>query len=178
MRLGLGVGVNTSSRPLGGFSLTDVSNLKVWLKNDTGLDVSAGAVAQWDDQSGNNNHAVQSTSTRQPLYNGGDVHFDGVNDAMLLTTNIRATHFGIFAVIELDNTSNETLLGNNVDNSEFLRRDGVSWRIRTEGAAHQVATAGSIGTGTKHLFVWYTKPNEGGIDYVLRENASQTGLAT
>lgn len=179
MRLGLGLGIGGSRKKRlgGGFSLTNISNLEVWLKYDTGLDVSAGAVTQWDDQSGNNNHAVQSTSTKQPLYNGGAIHFDGVNDTMLLTNNIRTTDFAIFAVLELDNTTNESLLGNNVDNSEFLRRDGVVWRIRTEGSANQAATAASISSGTKHLFVWWGVETEGTSDYYLREDGSATGTA-
>lgn len=74
------------------FSPSDLTGLKLWLKSDVGLTFSNSPtntlVSQWDDQSGNANHAVQATGSNQPLkvdnvLNGKQVlRFDGTNDYM------------------------------------------------------------------------------------------------
>lgn len=54
----------------------------VWLKSDTGVYSDAGSTActngdtvyQWNDQSGNGNHAVQTTSGDRPTYNTNKVN--------------------------------------------------------------------------------------------------------
>jgi hypothetical protein len=38
---------------------------------------SAGAISQWDDKSGNDNHAVQGVGSKQPIYNASDPVFGG-----------------------------------------------------------------------------------------------------
>lgn len=48
---------------------TDIAGCQLWLKADAGI-IKDGSnyVSQWDDQSGNNNHAVQATGSAQPLW--------------------------------------------------------------------------------------------------------------
>ena len=51
--LGLGIGIVPSDRL---FSLNDISNLELYLKNYVGINLDsggAGGVSQWDDSSGN-----------------------------------------------------------------------------------------------------------------------------
>jgi hypothetical protein len=80
------------------FVPTDISGLKIWLDATTGLfDATSGgsavatdgsAVARWEDQSGNGNHATQTTSNNRPvlktsIQNGKNViRFDGSNDRL------------------------------------------------------------------------------------------------
>src|SRR5256885_731489 len=71
----------------GGSAPTAATGLKVWFKAGAGLlQAGSGQASQWLDQSGNGNHASQSSSGAQPLYvpnaiNGEPaVRFDGVND--------------------------------------------------------------------------------------------------
>ena len=66
------------------FIPTDISNLALWLKFNTGItsendETSAAGdiddndrLKQWDDQSGNSNHAVQATTADMPRYESDD----------------------------------------------------------------------------------------------------------
>ena len=76
-----GIGLSLAHRPyVPTFLPTDVSNLALWLKYNTGHtsenDETTAAgdiddddrIKQWDDQSGNNNHAAQSTAGDMPRY--------------------------------------------------------------------------------------------------------------
>jgi len=59
------------------FSPSDISNMELWLKADTGVYSDNGstpatdtdAVYRWDDQSGNNRDVVQATEADRPTYN-------------------------------------------------------------------------------------------------------------
>ena len=69
------LGARTETAPIsftatGGSSpAIPVSGLVLWLKGDAGLKTNdtAGHVTEWDDQSGNFNHARQKVAARQPL---------------------------------------------------------------------------------------------------------------
>lgn len=88
--------------------IVTTSNLVLWLRADHGvvLDTSGGVttLSQWQDQSGNGNHAYQTTKTRQPSFfiePGGrqTIKFDGVStylttDAINLTNGL--TFFVVF----------------------------------------------------------------------------------
>jgi hypothetical protein len=65
-------------------------NLRLWLKADTGVITnSAGHVSQWQDQSGNANHAAQTDANEQPLLASATglagnpvVRFNGIQDGV------------------------------------------------------------------------------------------------
>lgn len=79
----------------GAFTPTDLSGLQLWV--DASDFVSAGAISQWDDKSGLNNHLIQGTGANQPsvvlsVQNSKPiVRFDGVNDFFSLTSTISST---------------------------------------------------------------------------------------
>ncbi len=79
----------------GAFLPTDLSGLQLWL--DASDFVSAGAISQWNDKSGLNNHLLQSNGANQPsvvlsVQNSKPiVRFDGVNDFFTLTSTISST---------------------------------------------------------------------------------------
>ena len=92
------------------------SNIKLWL-NATNIDgkynttVSNGSsVSSWKDLSGENNHAIQSQASLQPVVvenalNGRTVvDFDGANDYLqsLLTDSFVSSGFTIFSVLKWD----------------------------------------------------------------------------
>lgn len=72
---------------------TEISGLKLWLDADDAATITdtAGAVSQWDDKSGLNNHATQSTEASKPTTGSRTVNglnvidFDGVDDWLGLT---------------------------------------------------------------------------------------------
>lgn len=79
---------------------SDVSNLVIWLKADSGLTYSTPTkrVSLWLDQSGANNHVRQTTTDSQPLrftYDGAldktRLSFDGVNDFLETSNNAPIT---------------------------------------------------------------------------------------
>ena len=79
---GLQGGVNS------GFLPTNLTNLALWLDASDTASIThvAGAVSQWNDKSGNNNHALQSSAAAKPTtgtrtQNGLNViDFDGSGD--------------------------------------------------------------------------------------------------
>jgi len=83
---------SSSSSSSDGFMPSDISNLVLWLDADDSdtITESGGFVSQWDDKSGNENHAAQGTGTDQPTYvsNALDgkyvVRFDGVSDILVV----------------------------------------------------------------------------------------------
>lgn len=50
------------------FSPDAVPGLSLWLRSDLGITEVSGAVATWEDQSGNGNHFTQDTALNRPVY--------------------------------------------------------------------------------------------------------------
>lgn len=81
--------------------------LKLWLKADMGITKDgSNLVSQWADQSGNANHAIQASSSAQPLwvtngFNGKPiVRFDGSNDSLDFQP-IDTTNFTVFIMYKM-----------------------------------------------------------------------------
>jgi hypothetical protein len=117
--LGLGNSITGGAALEDAFSLTSVSGLQLWLKNGGNQTLNSGNIAQWNDDSGNNNHATQSNASFQPSADGGGAEFDGSDDRFDLTSDIVLNAYHIFIVLETDTTSNETFLGGAA--GEFIR---------------------------------------------------------
>lgn len=68
--------------------------LILWLdgKNTASITVSSEKVSQWDDQSGNGNHATQATSSRQPKFTSGTEYIEfGANQETNLGSGITSS---------------------------------------------------------------------------------------
>jgi len=77
-----------------------ISGLAIWLKNGAGV-----AVGQWDDSSGNGNHAVQGTTDNQAVVSGGGLTFDGVDDYYDFASKITIStnhNFIVAVVLNID----------------------------------------------------------------------------
>lgn len=75
------------------FTPSDFSNLKLWLRADTGVVLTAGRVSKWNDISGNNLNAEQSVTSQRPadsigylINNHHALYFDGNDFLSSLTT--------------------------------------------------------------------------------------------
>lgn len=72
------------------------ANLELWLKADAGLG-GTSAVNAWEDQSGNANHAIQTSGGSQPAHLPSELNFnsvldfDGSNDMLETPLNINAS---------------------------------------------------------------------------------------
>jgi hypothetical protein len=92
------------------FDPTDIANCALWLDGSdlASITESGGAVSQWNDKSGNNNHALQSSAAAKPTtgtrtLNGRNViDFDGSGDFMTLTNPITGGAYTIFLVVLVD----------------------------------------------------------------------------
>ncbi len=104
------------------FSPSDIANLALWLDgaDSSAITDVAGSVSQWDDKSGNNNHATQGTASLQPTTGttaiGGKNTIDFNNDYMDFTSAIsRLNGYTIFSVIKVnDTTSSAALVSGNI----------------------------------------------------------------
>ena len=159
--LGLGNRIISSQNPsTGGFSLTDVSGLQLWLKNGGDQTLNSGNISQWNDDSGNNNHATQSTASFQPQADGGGALLDGSDDRLDLTSDIALQQFHMFFVLDLDGLVNETLFGNSGNNGQFSRiQDSNTYRHKfnnsNEIKVFDYASGKTVSTGTKFLYEFF-----------------------
>lgn len=95
-----------------GFSPTDLPNCKIWLDaaDTTSIISSGGLVSQWNDKSGNGNHATASGTARpttgtRTLNSKNVLDFDGSTDFMSFTNGITGGSYTIFFVCLVDSLS-------------------------------------------------------------------------
>jgi len=131
--LGLGNSITSGVALSSDFTPANISNLALWLKQGTGITSDGGTpdkVSQWNDSSGNDNHAAQGTSGNQAAVSGGGLDFEEDNaDHYDLTSKITmsANHnFIIGFVVTPENPTSggsanddrNVILGD--DNNEFV----------------------------------------------------------
>ena len=98
--------------PSGAFTPTSLAGIEVWLDAtdaSTITDAGAGAVSQWDDKSGQDNHAYQSNATARPTTGTHTINslnaldFTQVTTQFLhLTNDIISTGYTVFVVVAVD----------------------------------------------------------------------------
>ena len=73
--------VQTLSTSAASFSPTSITGLRLWIDGNDASTItsSGGLISQINDKSGQNNHIVQATGSRQPTYDGTakSINFDG-----------------------------------------------------------------------------------------------------
>lgn len=145
--------------------------LQLWLPNASNdpfsdaLTLNGSDVSQWNDKSGNSNHARQSTASFQPAAADGGADFTKADSHRLdLSSDLVLGQFHIFMVLELDTLVNETILGNTGDSGEFIRIvDANSYRHKANSGVETVIfdyTSGkTVSTGTKFLYEVFRDAN-------------------
>jgi len=133
--LGLGANIAMSDRL---FSLNDISDLSLYLKNGVGV-----AVAQWDDSSGNANHATQATAGDQAALAEGGLsfvssekdHYDLTSDIVIGESDDADGGFTMFLVCDSTaDSGNRAILSSGGDDVSFLEiRNGDSVRLNFAG---------------------------------------------
>tara|TARA_R110000823_G_C15739334_1_gene480627 strand:- start:48 stop:752 length:705 start_codon:yes stop_codon:yes gene_type:complete len=117
--LGLGSSISNNTASIGGFELTSILGLVMWLKNDTGV-----VVSQWDDSSGTGNHVTQGTAGDQAALDQGGLNFGEGNNQKFydFTTNIANSTFTYFFAVEIDtNNQSQSVFGSTVTSNDFIR---------------------------------------------------------
>lgn len=148
MQLGLGLGLNQT---IGGVSPRNISNLMLWLDASdlSTITDTSGAVTQWDDKSGRNNHASQDIAAEQPTsgtrtVNGLNViDFDGTGENFNIDhTDIYNLSNGantLFFVWKTDSTTDDQRLFTGYVSA--ATRYGIIYSLGTEVLLGQNATS-------------------------------------
>jgi len=138
-----------------------------------------GAIARWEDKSGNARHATQSTGVSQPLrktsiQNGKDVvRLDGANDFFTIPAEITPTAVTIFIV--QDTTGDSMFLSPQADNRQIRIGQGGGNVLSTyDGAANPQSTALTVARGTCSLVLY----KKSGSTVSFYENGAAKGTGT
>ena len=171
--LGLGNSITSGAALEDAFNIASVADLAVWLKNAGTQTLNSGNIAQWNDESGNNNHAVQTTASFQPQADGGGALLDGTDDRFNLTSSLLLTRFHLFAVLDLDTLTNQTLIGKSDNSGNFIRMtDDNGYRHKCRNGAETVIfdyTSGkTLSVDTK--FMYEVVRSEDEVIEVFRNN--------
>ncbi len=109
-----------------GFSIDRLDGLVTWFKFNTNISVAdqdsdSDADIAWTSSHTDNRVARQTVDAEEPTTTGGYIHFDGSNDNLDISSNIVLNEFVMFLALDLDDFTNETILGNSGSASDFLR---------------------------------------------------------
>ncbi|NJN53341.1 MAG: LamG domain-containing protein, partial [Anaerolineae bacterium] len=158
----------------GGVGVTDGSStLDLWLQGDEGVYTDTGCsivagnsnpAACWADQSGNNNHATQSTGGTQPIYttsalNGQPIlQFDGGDDVLNLPNSTVPTGnspYSVFALVNADVLAARGFLGSGnygtTNQANAFRFGGGGEVINYWWGNDIVTPGGSVAAGTNYV---------------------------
>ena len=172
----LGLGNSITSFETASINLLDITGLQVWLKNNTSITFDGTGVSQWQDQTSNNNHALQSRDDNKPAYSSGKVVFDGSNDTMTLTTQINLGAFTIVIAMNPDEAgtlANDAPLGRAGNDIIKMYRASDDERIgiKANGVASEITMSSAFPT-TQFLLTCIR--NAAGL-FIVRINGTQVG---
>jgi hypothetical protein len=155
-----------------------IPNLDLWLKYNTGHTseddetTASGNIndndklKQWDDQSGNNNHALQSNGIDMPRFESDDnsLRFPR-NKYMNLTSDIvigTEENFTVIVRIKLSDLSNiHSILGDSSLDFFKILVDGVGFRVKIEDATQHnwIESSDTLSIGPYYI-ITLTRSNE------------------
>ncbi len=160
------------------FNINDLSP-QLWLAFNTGQGAITDGI-QWDDQSGNNRHASQTTDAQEGSgFSGGAFVTDANNnDNLDLASTFNLTGaYHMFVVLNLSEQSNETFVSS-VNNTSFIRfaqgGTATSYRMKNGGTTVNITLSG--GFGTEKAIAEVTR--DGSNDIRVLRNGSSIGVGT
>jgi len=175
--LGLGNSI-TSGVALSEFNINNLSP-ELWLAFNTGQGAITDGI-QWNEQSGNNRHASQTTDAQEGsgFADGAFVTDAGSQDNLDLASTFNlASDYHIFVVLNLSEESNETFVSS-VDNSSFIRfaqgGSAAAYRMKNGGTTLNITL--SSGFGTTKAIAEISRDGSNGIRVI--KNGSSLGTGT
>jgi hypothetical protein len=176
-----------------GSSATNV----LWLRADAGVTHSSGAVSQWNDQSGNANHAALpgTIPTATPAYVTASVNgypsldFDGIDDQLWVndhgSIDLTAWHFFIVVTADLLKDHNAWMAKGNDSEENYEMLSYVDGNIHTpthytDGTrTHPSSTGGQVTTTSFDVFEYSYNTSVGRDVYknagsIITDNESKT----
>tara|TARA_B100000519_G_scaffold159213_1_gene140924 strand:- start:33 stop:719 length:687 start_codon:yes stop_codon:yes gene_type:complete len=170
--LGLGNSLIGGS-PTAEFNINDLSP-ELWLAFNTGQGAITDGI-QWNDQSGNNRHASQTTDAQEgDGFSGGAFVTDAGSQDNLdfaITFNMTGAYH-VFMVLNLSEESNESFL-TSIDNASFMRfgQGGSATAYRMKNGGTTVNITLSSGFGTTKAIAEVTRDSSNNIR-VLKNGAA------
>jgi len=185
--LGLGNSIVTSGAP-SEFTIDSLSSAIHWFKFNEGITLNGSDVSQWNDQIGSN-HLTQSTASKQPAYNSGNIEFNNGStiEKLEFTSKVDLLDLTICLVVNFNGTTpnNETLLGSSVTGDADLFRFAAGGnakrnRIQVDDVAAgsaDIVGAVTFPTTSKYVLT-VTRDADGGNgngEAVMYENETNKG---
>jgi hypothetical protein len=161
--------------------ITMTTALDFWFKKSVGV-----AIDQWDDSSGNNNHAVQEESINQAALNAtGGLHFTSSGDVdhydITKVTVAQNTGFAFATVVNCDSASTSTLISDSSNERvQFKDGDEILITCRTGGGTAVETILKAAGTpfpfssNGKMLILINRSDGAGGLWTVYKDGALVT----
>lgn len=166
MNFGLTFGLGGKQAATPGFSPANISGLALWFDSSdiSTIIQSGGYVSQWNDKSGYNRHATQSSGSSQPMTGSVTLNslnvldFDGTNDFMNVDSSIysiteSSNHLFVVCSRDVLTTEHRSFFG--------LSSSGHGWGLKLQsGASSQQQflhgtspiDLGTISTASGHVF--------------------------
>jgi hypothetical protein len=136
------------------------AELKLWLRSDNGVTASGGSVSAWADISGNNNNAVQSTSSARPV-----VGLDSINGKPAITFNdqflylptsaqlgIQSHSYEFYIVARPTSSGVQFLMSGSYEQYEYHLTSYGARFIPTTGVYLDESTSYTVSDGNAHVF--------------------------
>lgn len=175
--LGLSYGLGLKPNASGVFQCTDIAGLQLWFRRQSFITHDTDGISKWEDISGNNNDATQSTAANKPIIGSGStVYFDG-NDTLDLGTQLNLGAFTIIIAIDPDESqalSNEAPLGKGGNDQIKMYRGGANNRIalKANGVQKDINPMSTTFPTSQFLL---TCVREAGGRFRVRINKSEVG---
>jgi len=113
--LGLGNSIISGAALEDPFTIDKVGGLQLWLQNGEGV-----TVEQWNDSSGNSNHAAQTDSSKQGAVEDGGIDFNQSSNHYDFTSTVTTATFTLFVAMEPDGGGSMSFLGHG-GGTDFVR---------------------------------------------------------
>lgn len=105
-------------------------------------------VAQWDDLSGNSNHLLQATGSKQPVYSGtgttSTITFDGVDDALKAIFTL-SQPFTLYLVMKTITNRNNDVIFDGANNNTTQLQEGIYPAFNLQGVNNSINTGITTG---------------------------------
>ena len=174
------MGIGSPRVSSGAFSITDVSNLQLWLAFNTAQETIENGI-QWSDSSGNANNSAQTNNDHEGAFAGGAYRTDaGANDHLEFTSTINLTGaYHIFMAINLSEQTNETFISSSNSSTSFARLgqgSSTTMRLRQNTSSNQDDITMSVAFGTDLALIEVTRDSSNDIKVI--RNGTQVGTSS
>lgn len=190
--LGLGNSITGGAALEDAFSLDQVSNLATWFQFNKNISVAdsdsdGDADISWTSSHTDGIVASQTTDSQEPTTTSGYIHFDGSDDNLDMDSTLTLNEFTMFIAMDLDATTNETVLGEQTNTQHFLRfgfgnaannfrfRRGNAATNNEEGPMSEDITTGEVNLMTIRCF---NTPSTSNTTLEIRRSTKSGGTIT